>query len=95
MKARLVIEYTHALVALEECRLHPGSASEKLLEARARILERPLPEGDDAMNLELRDARAVVVALIENELSTAAPNPMAIDRVSSRVTELAREATGG
>jgi hypothetical protein len=92
MKARLVIEYTHALVALEECRIHPGSAHEKLQEALARILERPLPaQGDPAVS-ELSAARQAIVDLIENELDAPGPNFAGIERASAQITKLAREA---
>jgi hypothetical protein len=94
MKARLVIEYTHALVALEESRLEAGSPKDKLRGSLARILARPLPDGDETTHREVADARAAIQALFDAELASPTIDFTAIERVRTSLATLAREAVG-
>jgi hypothetical protein len=94
MKARLVIEYTHALVALEESRLEAGTPQEKLRCSLARILARPLPDGDQATRTEVAEARAAIQALFAAELDGHTADFTAIERVRTSLATLAREAVG-
>ena len=94
MRARLVIEYTHALVALEESRLEAGSPQDKLRGSLARILVRPMPDVDEPTRLEVAEARAAIVALFEHELGAPVIDFTAVDRVRTQLATLAREAVG-
>jgi hypothetical protein len=94
MKARLVIEYTHALVALEESRLEAGSPLEKLRAGLVRILARPLPSISGAAGVELAEARAAIRSLFESEIAGRDLSMASIDRVRARLATLAREAVG-
>lgn len=94
MKARLVIEYTHALVALEESRLEPGSPRDKLRASLARIVARPLPDVDGAAGREVSQARAAILALFDREIASSDLSMAAIERVRAELATRAREAAG-